>query len=143
MESRRRRKERGRKVPYPFPMNTMIDVVFLLLIYFIYTYKDSPTEANLKINVASTSDGLAIGVPFTISIYPDAYHLMGTPMSLDAIASYFDSLESVVIRDLRVIVRVSPSARQHELIKLLDRLEVYHLKKLNIMTLKEKAVLKN
>ena len=51
----RRKKRRVRSDNTEVPMSAMIDIVFLLLIYFILTFKVNKVEAHLAINLPSPS----------------------------------------------------------------------------------------
>jgi biopolymer transport protein ExbD len=119
------------------PMSAMIDVVFLLLVYFILTFKIEPLEAHMTVNMPSPSTvpGQPPPVLLEVKILPDRYVLNGVGLTLDTVERTIDDLT----RDDRsqtLIIKVGLNAKQHQLISLLDRCEKLDLENLNVLTLK-------
>ena len=134
MAHRRKEKKEERM---EVPMAAMIDIVFLLLVYFILTFKIEPLEAHMTINLPSPSTvpGQPPPVLLEVKVLPDPYVLNGVGLTLDTIERTIDDLT----RDDRsqtLIIKVGLDAKQHQLISLLDRCEKLDLENLNVLTLK-------
>ncbi|MFT5126994.1 MAG: biopolymer transport protein ExbD [Rhodothermales bacterium] len=120
------------------PMSAMIDVVFLLLIFFIVTQKDELIEAHMAINLPSPSSAPSETKPQLLEVQVRAggnYTLNGKALGLDSLESTLHSIAQFD-KDQTVIVKVHPAAIQKELIELLDRCRKVGLTKLNVLTLK-------
>ncbi|MEA2011768.1 MAG: biopolymer transporter ExbD [Verrucomicrobiota bacterium] len=121
------------------PMSSMIDVVFLLLIYFIVTFKDVIPEAHMAVNLPSPSAAQTTEEEppdlLDIEVHPNQYILKGTPQSLESIKKtlqYLGELDP----DMTVMVKTNVAAYNKELIALLDLCKGSGLTKLNVVTLK-------
>ncbi|MDT8391945.1 MAG: biopolymer transporter ExbD [Lentisphaeria bacterium] len=132
------RKNRGGKSSVDVPMSAMIDVVFLLLIYFIVTYKEEIPEAHLAINLPQPqdrpSDPETPPQLLEIEIRPTQYLLRNMPMSLDRVESV---LTSMAARDpeLTVIIKVDQRSKTKNLVGVLDICKNVNLTNLNVVTL--------
>jgi biopolymer transport protein ExbD len=128
-------------------MSAMIDVVFLLLVFFIVTHKDEIIEAHVAINLPSPS--VPAGPPppkpqlLEIQIPPDEgefvgiYMLMGSkPVKLETLEETLAGIASLD-PDQTIIIKMSQQARQEKLINVLDRCKKVGLSKLNVLTLKK------
>ncbi|NMA43652.1 MAG: biopolymer transporter ExbD [Oligosphaeraceae bacterium] len=118
------------------PMSSMIDIVFLLLIYFIITAKDEVSEAHLAVNLPAPGRSKAGDTKpqlLEIEVYEGQYSLRGVFLSLD-------NLELALRRfrdpELTVIVKVSVQARARDLVAVLDLCQGQGLNKLNVVTLR-------
>ena len=123
------------------PMSAMIDVVFLLLIFFIVTHKEELVEAHMAVNLPSPSSAPSETKPQLLEVQVRAggnYVLNGKPLGLEAIETTLHSIAQFD-SDQTVIVKVHPAAVQRELIQLLDRCRKVGLTKLNVLTLKPGA----
>jgi biopolymer transport protein ExbD len=138
--ARRRKKKKGESSKIDPPMAAMIDIVFLLLIYFIATFKENKVEAHLAINMPSPSKTRAEDKPptlFEVYILPDKYLLMGTrEMTIDKLEEKLIALASFDAEQT-VMIKMSPSAVEEQLVSLLDRCGKAGLTQLNVLTLKE------
>jgi biopolymer transport protein ExbD len=124
------------------PMSSMIDVVFLLLIYFIVTQKPIVTDTLLGVNLPGPGSSKKKDKPaqlFTIDVMKrpgprgsDIYHVNGQ-------AYYFKDLKMLLENtadndpDTTVIINCGPNARHQKLIRLLDSCAEVGLRKLNIV----------
>jgi biopolymer transport protein ExbD len=120
------------------PMSSMIDVVFLLLIYFIVTIKIITPEAHVAINLPSTppSDAPPPTPPqmLEIFIYPGEVQLRGRTISLAALGEYLQET-AAFSRRTTVMIKVSPEAQERALINVLDLCSKANLDQLNVMML--------
>lgn len=123
------------------PLSSMIDVVFLLLIYFIVNQKPMVEETLLGVDLpsASASSKARHAQIFTIDVMKvpgddkdNVYYLNGRPWT-------FDELLPVMCEtakadpDITVIINCGPNARHKKLIKILDACSKAGLTKLNLM----------
>jgi biopolymer transport protein ExbD len=128
------------------PMSAMIDVTFLLLIFFIVTATDEIIEAHVSVDLPSASSSKSSEKPpqlIEVVVPPDSeaglegkYLLMGsTPHDIDALEQVLAGV-AVLDNTQTIIIKVSPDATQGKLIQLLDRCKKVGLSKLNVLTLK-------
>ena len=118
------------------PMSSMIDVVFLLLIYFIITQRDEISEAHLAINLPAPGSGRASeNKPqlLEVEVFEKQYFLRGTSVSLETLESTLNSFRNP---DLTVIIKVSINAKAPDLVNVLDLCQGAGLTKLNVVTLR-------
>ena len=105
------------------PMSSMIDVVFLLLIYFIVTFKDVIPEAHLAVNLPSPNPAQSKEEDppdlLDIEVHHKQYYLRGQAQSLKAIQKTLEYLGKLD-PDMTVMIKTSVSAYNQELIALLD-----------------------
>ncbi len=121
------------------PMSSMIDVTFLLLIYFIITQREEIAEAHLAVNLPSVNR--AQQQPdekpnlLEIEIHPGQVYLKKMPQTM---AQLQDMLAKMAAYDAEqtVIVKTSVLAQTQELVRVLDMCKGLGLTKLNVMTLK-------
>jgi len=119
------------------PMASMIDIVFLLLIYFIVTHRDEKTEAHLAVNLPSPNAAPTTEVKprlLELEVHPGQVLLQGAPRSLDQIRetlAYLAKLDP----EQTVMVKTSVMARTAELVSVLDLCKGVGLEKLNVVTL--------
>ena len=118
----------------------MIDIVFLLLIYFIVTQKQELSEAHLAINLPSPNPPLEEPQKppnlLEIEIRPGKLFLKKRPQTRtqlrEALAT-FAALDT----ESTVIIKTSVLARTGELVDVLDMCKEFGLNQLNVMTLKD------
>lgn len=121
------------------PMSSMIDVTFLLLIYFIVTQREEIAEAHLAVNLPSVNRAQQKldEKPnlLEIEVHPGRLLLKQNPMTL---AELQDTLGRMAALDAEqtVIVKTSVLAQTRELVTVLDTCKGLGLTKLNVMTLK-------
>jgi len=133
-----RKKKKGDAQVVQVPMSSMIDVVFLLLIYFIVTQKDEIQEAHLAVNLPAPS---APSKPeekptlLELEVHPGRIMLQGVvrpPEMIKETLAYLAKLDS----DQTVIVKTNVMARTAELVTALDLCKGVGFTKLNVVTLK-------
>lgn len=118
------------------PMSSMIDVVFLLLIYFIVTHTEELSEAHLAVNLPSPG-----GQPteaevklLEITVTPGAVYLnqkMVTQGQLQTHLKHFAGLDP----DQTVLVKCDSKARTGELVRVLDIAHGAGLNQINVLSL--------
>lgn len=131
----RRRKSGGGQVE--IPMSSMIDVVFLLLIYFIVTQKEELSEAHLAVNLPSPNSAQQTDIKprlLEIEVHPGQIFLQGAPRSLEEIRGTLERL-AALDPEQTVMVKTSVMARTEELVQVLDLCKGVGLSKLNVVTL--------
>lgn len=120
------------------PMSSMIDVVFLLLIYFIVTYKEEIPEAHLQVTLPAPSSQQAPDIPPTpplsLEVHPREYRLKGTPMLPDTIKRVLGAL-AANDPEITVVIKTNVAAPMKNLITILDICNGVNLKNLNVVTL--------
>lgn len=131
-----RKKEGGGQIE--IPMSSMIDVVFLLLIYFIVTYQQEIPEAHLAVNLPGKSE---VDTPpkeppqlLELEVRPREYTLQGKTLSIGTLT---DALTGIAENDpdVTVLVKVSMQAKTKNLVKLLDVCRGVGLQNLNVLTM--------
>ena len=100
------------------PMTPMIDVVFLLLIFFLVVF--NPDKVQSGLDTSSASGG---GQPFPaavgIGITAQGYTLQGLPASLQRIDSRLAHLDTFNVQ-IPIHVRCTYDSTHSQLVKLLD-----------------------
>lgn len=133
------RKKQSGKNAVEVPMSAMIDVVFLLLIYFIVTYKEEIPEAHLAIKLpqdAPISETIKIPPPpLEIQIYPTQYFLRGKAMSLARLEGILTEMARID-PELTVVVKVNQRTKTKNLVGVLDICKNVNLTDLNVVALK-------
>lgn len=116
-------------------MSAMIDVVFLLLIYFVVTQKPIVEDIHLPSDLPSPNSKPPPvkdipKPPFKIVVKDgEKYLLDGILISLDDIQKRLITLE----RDVTIMIQCSPNAYHSKLIRLLDLLTSQNFTKINII----------
>ncbi len=115
-----KRKGRERVMPAAdLPMTPMIDLVFLLLVFFITTVKPMDVFAHLDVKRSGNGAGQASIHPLKIGVLEDALTLDGRVIAEEELASklkYFVGLD----KDTAVVVLCSSQTRHERLVKVLD-----------------------
>lgn len=121
------------------PMSSMIDVVFLLLIYFLVTQKDQQVEAHLAVNLPSPNQSAEQPDEkpnlLEIEVHPGQYYLGKVPHTLSELREKLATL-TAYDSEQTVIIKTSIMAQTQELVAVLDICNYLGLEKLNVMTLK-------
>ena len=137
-------------------MSSMIDVVFLLLIFFIVTAKEVIEEAHVSINFpeqkdtlgAGQSDSIIIGVlseknpPSSVNgrlVYdPNAriYRFEEVVINLKQLESRIRPIAELDAEEIKIDIKTHKDAKNYRLIQVLDLCGKLGLKKLNLTTLK-------
>jgi biopolymer transport protein ExbD len=131
MSTRKEHNEKGQ-----FSLSAMIDVVFLLLLFFVATFVSERTEAYLSVNNPTGTIGEPGPPPMEAEVHPSEYRFMGRAMPLDKLEDQLMAM-TASNTEVAVFIKVNPSASEGELLDLLDRCSKVNLTNLNIQTLKE------
>jgi biopolymer transport protein ExbD len=118
------------------PMSSMIDIVFLLLIYFIITQKDEISEAHLAVNLPSPGRGTPPSTKpqlLEIEVHDNMYLMRGVALSLPTLE---ETLNKFRDPELTVIIKVSVQAKARDLVAVLDLCQGAGLTKMNVVTLR-------
>jgi biopolymer transport protein ExbD len=127
---KKNRDERGQ-----FSLSAMIDVVFLLLIFFVVTFIPPRMEAHLAVHQPGDPTPGPERPSLETEVHPNGYWFMGRPMSLDTLEGHLMTV-ALAGNETAVFIKVNPSAQEGQLIDLLDRCKKVDLNNLNIQTLK-------
>ncbi|MCH2176123.1 MAG: biopolymer transporter ExbD [Lentisphaeria bacterium] len=123
------------------PMSAMIDVVFLLLIYFIATFQPNIVEAHMAINLPGPSRSTPppdTEPPQTVQIYikPDGLYWQGAskvgPETLVTRLTQIGQIDT----QYTVEIKVDGDAREYQLVQVLDMCNKAGLEQLNVLELK-------
>lgn len=125
------------------PLSAMIDVVFLLLIYFILTQKPIIEESFLSVNLPSPNPGKSTDEKkpeiMTIDVFKleknsdDYYHVNKQRMHITALKDYLRSVAEFN-PETQLIITCGPNAKHRKLVNLLDicnELKLYNINLLN------------
>jgi biopolymer transport protein ExbD len=118
------------------PVSAMIDVVFLLLVYFILTTTKIVDEASVAVNLPGEGT-IDIEPKMTVDVYvyDGRYEILGSVYTLKELTRYFSGVAKAS-PDANVNVKVSTDASHKELVLVLDRLNAAKLNKFSLHTLK-------
>ena len=138
---RRKRKEEKAEVP----IASMIDVVFLLLVYFIVTMKPTLDQAWVAVNLPGPPDPNATPPdeipppPIDIYIQSGNYMYRNNALSLSQMESELKNIRAMNggDSDMAINIKVSLKARHSKLIDLLDLLSKVGLTNFNLHSLKQ------
>ena len=137
MAFKRERKARGQEEAAEIPMTPMIDVVFQLLIYFLYTLKPEDVQTHLEVYRPSPEKkSQQSEVPpnlIQIEIFADGYAINQKPLSLQALTNVLQRLAALE-PDQTVLVMASALSPHDSLVKVLDRCAEAGLKNLSIIS---------
>ncbi len=119
------------------PFAPMLDIVFQILIYFVFTFRVDLPEAHLAVNLPSndTIAGRVMPRLLELQVEPGQVLLMKMPRNLDDIRSVLVGMAKLN-PDQTVIIKVNTGARAEELVTVLDMCRGAGLQKLNVLTLK-------
>jgi len=134
----KKRVKRRNKQALEVPVSAMIDVIFLLLIFFIVTAKPIITEAQMSVNLPSsdtTAPKEEIPTIIEIHVLKDSYFLGNVHQSLEYIKSQLTEIANYD-PEVTVSIKTSPAARHENFVRILDICSKAGLKNLNIFTLK-------
>ena len=132
MRTRKKRVGEGKEMP----MATMIDVVFLLLIYFIVTQKPILEETLVHANLPNGIPSKVSGFPLTIDVFQeegDFYRVMNRPWKPKDLFNYLNTI-SDNDPDQSIIINCGSKAKHSKLIKLLDACADAELSNLNVVS---------
>lgn len=118
-----RRRSRGQKTDVP-PMTPMIDVVFLLLIYFVFTFEAPDRLAGLPVlrPTRPPPANLRVTPSLLIGVHQNFYTLNDTRVSVEAMTRHFRNLANIDPTTNVVVIVSGDSPHHRALISLLDLL---------------------
>jgi biopolymer transport protein ExbD len=122
------------------PMSSMIDVVFLLLIYFVVTQKEIIPEAHLAVNLPGPPPKTQPPPPkeppvvIDIRVLSNEYQFMNVPIRLSSLR---ERLIQFGMKDANytVMIKTDVYATNQRLVNILDACKRAGLEQLNIVTL--------
>ena len=121
------------------PMAPMIDIVFLLLIYFITTFQPQPVEAHMAVNMPApdmAAQEPRETKPVEVWITPEGFLWGGARLvSSDDIREKMMQVSSLDAT-VTVLIKVHNDAVEGQLVEILDCCSYANLSNLNILTLK-------
>ena len=129
---KRRRKQQGKIESVSLP-TAMIDIVMLILAYFIMTFDTVIPEVHAMSALPSGRSGSLVRLK--LDVLPGDYRIGGASLTLDEIESTLRQLVSLD-PDQPIMIRVHPDAREREYIGLLDRCEKAGLSQLSTVMLR-------
>ena len=127
---RNRRKERGARLE----MTPMIDVVFLLLVFFVVTVHPRDVLAKLDVSRPSASTGSDEITLLKIDVGPGGYVVNGRRLPLETIRHRLERLYSTSPRTTLVIASTG-KATHSQLVKLLDTCAGIGIQNISLMSL--------
>jgi biopolymer transport protein ExbD len=119
------------------PMSSMIDVVFLLLIYFIVTFKEIVPEAHITVNLPAPGEGTpqtTEAEPIEVKVLDGAYTYQGAMVSLATVEEQLMTIGETT-PNATIVIKVHTEAVTQNLVDLLDRCKRAGLTSLNVMTI--------
>ena len=117
-------------------LTPVIDVVFILLIFFIVTSVFKKEELALMLDLP-TSNAKEIEVKqeqVFIELSPDKLAIKGIKVSFESLE---DNLKAIKDKEKPVIVRIDKKVEYHRVVKVLDLLQKYNLTNLALVTNEE------
>lgn len=124
------------------PLSAMIDVVFLLLIYFIVSQKPVVEDTHLAVDLPAPGASkktnekppslLKIDVAKLANKSDEYYHVNDSPYHIKDLEVYLKDIAETD-RDTTIIINCDPNAKHKKLIKLLDMCAQFGLTKLNLV----------
>ena len=141
-----RKRKRASEKPDKMPVSTMIDVVFLILIYFIVTQKPILEETMIKTKLPGPPDEIIDPPidpnPMRIDVFKesgDFYRLNGRAYKKEFIFNYLkDVAESNP--EQQILINCGSNAKHEKLVKLLDVCAEVKLENLNIVNDKSRPL---
>jgi len=126
-----------RREPLIPDMTPLIDVVFILLIFFIVTSVFKKEELALLLNLPdSQAQTLEVEKEnITIELSKDKLALKGKEVTFDVLE---EELKLITDKKRSVIVRIDEEVMYRQIIGVLDLLQKYELNNLALVTKKEK-----
>ncbi len=131
------RKRSGGKIE--IPMSAMIDVVFLLLIYFIVTYRQEIPEAHLQVNLPAPDAApreTEPTPPLELTVLPEQFLFRNWPMGAEGIQRALLTLTTENDpQNITVLIKTHVNAPTRNLVTILDICRSVNITNLNVMTL--------
>lgn len=119
------------------PMTPMIDVVFLILIYFVFTMEPIDIYAHLNVYTPSSDapPKEKIDPPslIRIGVYPDAYTFDDVPVTFNQLDGFLERLAKAK-KDQSVLVQCGLGSRHGSLVRVLNSCAKYELRNLSVVS---------
>ncbi len=126
-------KKRTRDTPMP-DITPLIDVVFLLLIFFMVSTVFKKSEVALLLNLPEVSDEQAQGTAdkvITIEVSDDKMAYNGKALEEDELGA---KLGLVTTKDIPIELRIDKDVKYEKVVKVLDQLKKNSLNNLSLIT---------
>jgi biopolymer transport protein ExbD len=130
-----------RRVGIRIDMTPMVDIAFLLLIFFMVTTVFRQPRA-IELNVPKMEDKVAVPENNVLTVYIDQhegmYTRLGTgPLSRTDLDHIFDGLkqQAAANPNLIILVKISRQARYEHMVNMLDGFEDAHLERFSLAVL--------
>ena len=122
-----------RREPLTIDLTPLIDVVFILLIFFIVTSVFKKDDVALKLNLPdSSASSIKIKAKeLIIELNSDSIGLSGKKIDFNSLENH---LKSITQKDKPVIVKIDENTKYDRVVKLLDLLQKYSLNNLALLT---------
>lgn len=114
------------------PMTPMIDIVFLLLVFFLVTIKPMDVIAHLEVMRPSGVPGPVVPV-LRVSVDADGYELNGRPIDAGELRTHLSRLGALDPRQT-VVLDCSPAAAHEKLVLALNHCAEAGLGNLSVVT---------
>ena len=124
------RQERGARLE----MSSMIDVVFLLLVFFVVTIQPKDVLAKLDVSRPATPDSPTTITLLQIDVGPDNYVVNGQQLTLETIGRRLERLYSTSPRTT-LIVASHRDAPHSQLVTILDTCASIGIENISLMSL--------
>jgi len=126
-------KKRTRDTPMP-DITPLIDVVFLLLIFFMVSTVFKKNEVALLLNLPEVSDGQTQGAAdkiITIEVSNGKMAYNGNPITIGELDS---KLRVVTQKDIPIELRIDKEVKYEKVVQVLDNLKKNSLNNLSLIT---------
>ncbi len=126
-------KKRTRETPMP-DITPLIDVVFLLLIFFMVSTVFKKSEVALLLNLPEVNDGEAQGTAdkeITIELSNEKMAFNGKELAIEELN---DKLATVANKEIPIELRIDKDVKYEQVVKVLDHLKKNSLNNLSLIT---------
>ncbi len=125
-----------RREPLGFDLTPLIDVVFILLIFFILTSTFKKNELNLSLTLPSSEYGENINIAeeLNIELTESKIAFNGKVMDMDMMDK---ELANVINNKVPVLCRIDKAVRYDKIVNLLDLFKKHRLENLVLVTGKD------
>lgn len=126
-------KKRSREILAP-DITPLIDVVFLLLIFFMVSTVFKKEELALLLSLPQTQEGESVSAQveqLTIELSEEELAFNGRTLSLIELE---EELKTITDKTRPVDIRIDKSVRYEKIVEVLDKLKLYELTNLSLIT---------
>lgn len=127
-------KERRTRQSLTPDITPLIDVVFLLLIFFMVSTVFKKDELALLLNLPKASKGEGIeskGKNYIIEVSKQALAFNGKKVDMAGLNPYLQKIEK---KSLAIELRIDKEVQYDRIVKILDKLKQFNLNNLNLVT---------